>query len=131
MVAIGVVSAWRTKLPTFTLATLMRPEIGARDGAIAELDLQIVQQALVGLDARRAKTSAWVLALSRLMTGVALLADQIGVARDVALGAVELGLSRAIAAFGLRDLRFDRPAIEREQQLALLDMGAVAGNARR
>ena len=30
MVASGVVSAWRTMLPTLTLAMLMRPVIGAR-----------------------------------------------------------------------------------------------------
>jgi len=29
MVAIGAVSAWRTKFPTLTAAALMRPVIGA------------------------------------------------------------------------------------------------------
>ena len=44
MVASGAVSAGRTKLPTLTLAALMRPEIGARISGEAHLNLQIVER---------------------------------------------------------------------------------------
>ena len=130
MVAIGVVSAWRTKLPTLTLAALMRPVIGARDGAIAELDFQIFEQALVGFDGR-AEDVGLGLGVVEIDHRGGALGDQIGVARDVALGAGELRAVARDSAFGLRDLRLDGAAVEGEQQLALLDLGAVAEMHRR
>ena len=55
MVASGAVSACRTKLPTLTVAALMRPEIGARMVQIAELNLEIFQGCPVLDSAKRAR----------------------------------------------------------------------------
>ena len=53
------------------------------------------------------------------------LRDQLGVAADVALGAFELRLVARDVAFGLEDLRLDRAAVERDQEIALLHARAV------
>ena len=95
------------------------------DGAIAELDLEIVEQALIGLD-RRAINFGLGLGVVEIDGRRRRLGDQIGIAGDVAHGAVELGLVAGDGAFGLRDLGLDGAAIEREQQVALLDLLAVA-----
>ena len=60
------------------------------NGAVAELHFQIVEQRAV--DRLACEMSAWVLALSRLTVGVAFLGDEVGIARDVALRLLELGL---------------------------------------
>ena len=54
MVASGAVSLGRTKLPTLTLAALMRPEIGARIVVVVELDLEIFERGLVRFGGARA-----------------------------------------------------------------------------
>ena len=52
--------------------------------------------------------------------------DQVGVADDVAHSAGKLRAVAGDGALGLRDLRFDGAAVEGEQGVALLDLGAVA-----
>ncbi len=69
---------------------------------------------------------AWVLALLSVTSGGRVLGDELGVARDVALGLLELGLGAGEQAFDLLDLRFDRAAVEREQEIALVHQRAVA-----
>ena len=63
--------------------------------------------------------------------GGGVLGDQIGVARDVALGLLELRLGAGDHAFGVLDLGVDRAAVEREQKVALLAPCAIARNALR
>ena len=53
------------------------------------------------------------------------LGDQIGVAPHVALRALELRLVLGEHALGLLDLGVDLAAVEREQQIAFVDLGAV------
>ena len=52
--------------------------------------------------------------------------DQVGIARHVAFGAGKLRPVAGDHAFGLRDLRLDGAAIEREQQVALFDRLTIA-----
>ena len=53
------------------------------------------------------------------------LADQIVVAAQVALRAFELGLVLGEHTLGLLDLRVDLAAVQREQRIAFVDLGAV------
>ena len=53
------------------------------------------------------------------------LRDQFGVALEVALGAFKLRLVARDVALGLQDLRLDRAAVERDQEVALLHARAV------
>ena len=71
MVAIGTRSAERAKLPTLTAAWLMRPLIGARMIAVAQLDLEIFERRLVGLDGAAQGAGLRSCALSTLSCGVA------------------------------------------------------------
>jgi len=89
------------------------------------LHLQVLQHALVGLDGGLEDV--------RLRFGIVeigdrgrALADKVGIAAHVALGAFELRLVAGDLALGGGDLRLDGAAIEGEQELALFDMGAVA-----
>ena len=124
MTASGAVSAGRTKFPILTLAALIRPENGARMAGIALLDLQIVQCGLVGLDGADQDIGLG-LGVVDVDLGGGALADQVVEAFQVALRAVELGLILREHALGLLDLGVDLAGIEGEQQIALVDLGAV------
>ncbi len=72
-----------------------------------------------------------VCALLSVTIGVALRADEIGVALDVALRLLERGLRAVDHRLDALHVGFDLPAIEREQQVALFDTGRRRGNGRR
>ncbi len=75
MVAIGAVSACRTKLPTFTLAMLMRPEIGAR--IVQKPSCTFRFSSCARFDSAVARdTLTWVCALLSVTIGVAFLATR-------------------------------------------------------
>ena len=95
------------------------------DGAIAELNFQIFQQALVGFDGRGVDLGLGLGVIEIDHRGC-VLGDQVGVADDVAHSAGKLRAVAGDGALGLRDLRFDGAAVEGEQGVALLDLGAVA-----
>ena len=100
MTASGWVSAGRTKLPTLTLAALI-----GLDGADQDIGLR---PGVVDIDLR----------------GRAL-GDEVVVALKIALRALELGLVLCQHAFGLLDLGVDLARVEREQQIAFIDLGAI------
>ena len=113
-----------TTLPTLTIAMLMRPEIGATDRAIAELDLEALEHGLVGI---RQCTRDVDLGL-RVVEGDdrgGVLGDQFGVARDVARRLLELRLGAGDHRLHALHLRLDRAAVEHEQHVALVDPRAV------
>ena len=73
MVASGAVSLGRTKLPTLTLAALMRPEIGARILVKSSWTLRFSSVALFDSAVARDMLT-WVCALLSVTTVVAFLA---------------------------------------------------------
>ncbi len=117
-------SAGRTKLPTFTAAALMRPADRRGHGAKAALYLEVFEQALARLDGG-AEDVGLRLGVVEIDHRRGVLADQLGIAADIALGAGELRLIARQAALGGLDLGVHHPAIEREQLVARVDMGAV------
>ena len=94
------------------------------DRGVAFLDLQIVERGLIGLDGAGQDVGLGLGVIDIDLRGGAL-ADQIAVAADVALRAFELGLILGQHALGLFDLGVDLARVEREQQIAFVDLGAV------
>ena len=94
------------------------------DHGVAFLDLQIVERGLIGLDGAGQDVGLRPGVVDIDLRGRAL-ADQIVVAAQVALRAFELRLILGEHALGLLDLRVDLAAVEREQQIAFVDLGAV------
>ena len=95
----------------------------ANDG-VALLDLQIVQRGLIRLDGADQDIGLGLGVIDIDLRGGAL-ADQVAVTPDVALRAFELGLILGEHALGLLDLGVDLTRVERKQQIALVDLGAV------
>ena len=94
------------------------------DRGVAFLDLQIVERRLVGLDGSGQDVSRRLGVVEIDLRGGAL-ADQFAVAPDIAQRAFELGLVLRQHPLGLLDLGVDLARIEREQQVAFVDLGAV------
>ena len=130
MVASGAASAWRTKLPTLTLAMLMRPVIGARIVAEAELNLQVFQRRLVGFRGRARNVDLGLRVVERDDRG-GVAGDEFGVARHVAQRLLELRLGAGNHRLDALDLRLDLPAVEREQEVALAEPSRRRGNGPR
>ena len=94
------------------------------DRGVAFLDLQIVERGLIGLDGAGQDVGLGLGVIDIDLRGRAL-ADEIVVAAQVALRALELRLVLGEHALGLLDLGVDLAAVEREQQIAFVDLGAV------
>ena len=94
------------------------------DRGVAFLDLQIVERGLIGLDGAGQDVGLGPGVIDIDLRGGAL-GDEIVVAAQVALRALELRLVLGEHALGLFDLGVDLAAVEREQQIAFVDLGAV------
>ena len=94
------------------------------DHGVAFLDLQIVERGLIGLDGAGQDVGLGPGVVDIDLRGRAL-ADEIVVAAQVALRALELRLVLGEHALGLLDLGVDLAAVQREQQIAFVDLGAV------
>lgn len=94
------------------------------DQGVAFLDLQIVQRRLIGLDSGGQGVGLRLGVINVDLRGGAL-ADQVGEAAEIALGTLELRLILGQRPLGLLDLGVDLAAVEREQQIAFRDLGAV------
>jgi hypothetical protein len=86
--------------------------------------VQALQQRLVGL-LRGREHRRLGLGIVEIGHRRGVLRHQLGVAADVPLGALELRLVARDVAFGLQDLRLDRAAVERDQEIALLHARAI------
>ena len=94
------------------------------DRGVAFLDLQIVERSLIGLDGAGQDVGLRLGVIDIDLRGRAL-GDEIGEAAEVALRALELRLVAGEHALGLLDLGVDLAAVQREQQIAFADLGAV------
>ena len=94
------------------------------DRGVAFLDLQIVERGLIGLDGAGQDVGLGPGVVDIDLRGRTL-GDEIVVAAQVALRALELRLVLGEHAFGLLDLGVDLAAVQREQQIAFVDLGAV------
>ena len=94
------------------------------DHGVAFLDLQIVERGLIGLDGAGQDVGLGLGIIDIDLRGGAL-ADEVVEAAKVALRALELRLVLDEYALGLFDLGVDLAAIEREQQIAFVDLGTV------
>ena len=94
------------------------------DQGVALLDLEIVERGLIGLDGRRQDVGLGLGVVDIDLRGRAL-ADEVGVAAQIALRALELRPVPGERALGLFDLGVDLARVEREQEVALVDLGAV------
>jgi hypothetical protein len=108
-------------LPTLRDAAADR----SRDRAVAQLDAQIIEHRLIGLDRRPEHI--------RLRPGIIEIGDwrgtlgyEVGVPTQVALGALELRLVARDVALRLADLRLERAGVELQQHIAGLDARAVS-----
>jgi hypothetical protein len=120
MVAIGTVSAERTKLPGFHGGLTDPAADWGPDAAIAQLNLEIVQRREIGLDGG-AKGFGLRLGGIDIGLGRGALRGQLRIAPQIAFRACQLGLVAGESALRLRNLRFKRAAIEGNQQVALFD----------
>ena len=68
----------------------------------------------------------WVLRIVERDLGRGVLGDEFGIARDIALRLLEIRLGSRRAVLDLLDLRFDRAAVEREQEIAFAHDRPVA-----
>jgi hypothetical protein len=112
------------EIPDFHVGGADPPREWRADAGIALLDLQIVQGGLVGLDGADQDIGLG-LGVVDVDLGGGALADQVVEAPEVTLCAFELGLILRQHALGLLDLGVDLARIEGEQQIALVDPGAV------
>ncbi len=94
------------------------------DRGVALLDLQVVQRGLIGLDGADQNIGLG-LGVIEVDLGGGALADQVAVTPDITLRALELRLVPGEHAFGLLDLGVDLARVERKQQIALIDLGAI------
>ena len=94
------------------------------DHGVALLDLQIVERSLIGLDGAGQDVGLRPGIIDIDLRGGAL-GDEIGEATEIALRALELRLIPGQHPLGLFDLGVDLAAVEREQQIAFVDLGAV------
>ena len=125
MVASATASACRTKFPTFTLAWLMRPEIGARILVKSSWTFRFSSVRAIGFRSGARHVDLGLRVVERdERRGV--LGDEFGVALHVALGLFELRLRAIDHGLHAFDFRFGLPAIEREQEVALFHPRAVA-----
>ena len=94
------------------------------DDGVALLDLQIIQRRLIGLDGADQDFGLGLGVIDIDLRGRAL-GDEIVVAAEIALRALELGLVLGERPLGLLDLGVDLARVERKQQIAFVDLGAV------
>ena len=94
------------------------------DQGIALLDLVIVEHGLIGLDGGDQRVGLG-LGVVEIDLGGRALGDEVGVTAEIALRAFELRLVLGQRALGLLDLGVDLTGVEREQQVAFVDLGAV------
>jgi hypothetical protein len=94
------------------------------DHGVALLDLKIVERSLIGLDGAGQDVGLRPGIIDIDLRGGAL-GDEIGEAAEVALRSLELRLIPGQNPLGLFDLGIDLAAVEREQQIAFVDLGAV------
>ena len=94
------------------------------DQGVAFLDLQIVERRLIGLDGAGQDVGLRLGVVDIDLRGGAL-GDEVVEAAEVALRALELRLVSGEHALGLLDLGVDLAAVQREQQIAFADLGAV------
>ena len=92
--------------------------------AVAELDVEIFQLCRVGVDRRAVNVDLGSCVLQR-DDGGGVLGHELGIARHVAFSLLEIGLGPVEQAFHLLCLRFDRAAVQGEQQVTLIYRGAV------
>jgi hypothetical protein len=121
MTASGVVSA---EIADLHIGDADAPRERRADRGVAFLDLQIVERSLIGLDGAGQDVGLRLGVIDIDLRGGAL-GDEIVEAAEVALRALELRLVPGEHALGLLDLGVDLAAVQREQQIAFVDLGAV------
>ena len=129
MTTMPLASDARTTLPGSTWRRPTRPEIGAVTRAYDELQLRVVDRALVGLH------RALVLAHQRLLRVDLLLRDRIlreqrAIALEVDLRVVEQRLVLGELAAGLRELHLERTRIDLGEEIARPSPSGLPRSAR-